>query len=299
MGSASHLPARAFAPFFESLRATGFQGKTCVFVSRLTAPDREDVGALVDELVDIDDGYPHSAPSAVTGALKRFKRTRGLRKHYRTACHFSERCLRTAAGSEQAHYLEFQLEGLQSLRYRHYLEYLRASPQYDQVMIADLRDVLFQADPFATDVQGLEVFLEDDTETFARPGFNRSWIIDLYGIDAVENMQDLVASCSGVTFGDRAHMLDYLAKMSVEVDRHLPPLGPHDQAVHNWLLYNRSFADAQIVRNGSGRVLTMGLKRDITRSGAGVVMNDDDSTPAVLHQYDRHPALARELLSRT
>src|SRR3954469_19452091 len=68
--------------------------------------------------------------------------------------------------------LEFHLEGLQSLRYVHYRQsLLNDAPDADLVMITDLRDVVFQGDPLADPVTGLEVYLEDDSERIGADGF--------------------------------------------------------------------------------------------------------------------------------
>jgi hypothetical protein len=76
------------------------------------------------------------------------------------------------------------------------------------------------------------------------------------------------------------------------------PLGSRDQAVHNRLLRRGRFTDGTLVANGTGRVLTMGEMRTVERDADGRVINADGSVPAILHQYDRHPALAAELVAR-
>jgi len=297
LGSATNLPASHFLPFFRSLSASGFQGRTCVFVANMPPGERERLAIEVDEVVDVDNGFPRVASPGLLGALRRAKRTRGMRKHFPTLCRGACRLRRASAGSPLAEDLEFRLVGLQSLRYDLYRSYLVDHPEFDQVMISDLRDVIFQRDPFAPPVAGLEVFLEEPGVTFALEGFNRRWIADLYGSGAVDQLGDRVVSCSGVTLGDRDAMVGYLAAMSDEVNRHLPPLGPHDQAMHNWLLANGALEPAHAIANGHGRVLTMGALREVPVADDGTVLNSDGSVPAVLHQYDRHVALAPRLLA--
>jgi hypothetical protein len=85
--------------------------------------------------------------------------------------------------------------------------------------------------------------------------------------------------------------------MAGEVSLHLPPLGAHDQAIHNWLLYMDRLHGPVAVANGYGRVLTMGSQREIELATDGTVLNRDGSVPAVLHQYDRHIDLAPNLLA--
>jgi hypothetical protein len=297
MGSATNLPASHFLPFFQSLRATGYDGHTCVFFAGIEPAEQARLAEVVDELVCVDPAHPAVAPEWTMRALGWSKRTHGLRRHFPTLCHLACRVRRAGPASGFANDLEVRLQGLQSLRYAHYLEYLRHHTEFTQVMISDLRDVIFQRDPFAAPVASLEVFLEEPEMTFGVDGFNRRWISDLYGESGVSELGDRIVSCSGVTFGTRDLMTGYLRVMADEVRRHLPPLGPHDQAMHNWLLYTGRFDGSFSVSNGYGRVLTMGAQHHVEVSADGTVLNRDGSVPAVLHQYDRHVALAPRLLA--
>jgi len=297
IGSATNLPASHFLPFFRSLRATGFEGHTCVFVARMQPAEQAELTAAVDETVLLDDRYVGAAPDAVVRSLAWVKGTKGLRKHFPRVMHGYCRAARVAPGSPAAEELEMRLQGLQSLRYAEYLRYLRAHPEYAHVMLSDLRDVIFQRDPFADPVDRLEVFLEEPDVTFAVDGFNRRWIGDLYGDAGLAQLGAGVVSCSGVTFGTRDGMEAYLATMADEVSAHLPPLGAHDQAIHNWLLATDRLPDATRVANGYGRVLTMGAQRHIDVTDDHTVLNHDGTVPAVLHQYDRHVDLAPALLA--
>src|SRR4029079_15456105 len=93
---------------------------------------------------------------------------------------------------------EYQLGGMQALRYGHYYDLLhRFAPDADQILLTDLRDVLFQADPFAAPLSGLEVFLEDSSMRVGEDTHNRRWIRNLYGEDVVKRIGGCVVSCSG------------------------------------------------------------------------------------------------------
>jgi hypothetical protein len=61
-----------------------------------------------------------------------------------------------------------------------------------------------------------------------------------------------------------------------------------DQAVHNYVLHSKRVPSALLVPNGAGIVATLGI----------VPAEDVDPLlgAAVLHQYDRHPALSASLL---
>jgi hypothetical protein len=296
MGFASNLDAAHFLPFLTSLRSTGYKGRVVVFTANLPPGSEEELEPWVDDLVSVDDRYMTQLPRALTGVLRRLQRARGLRRHYVRVYPWAARIARLTRGPSGLRQMEFELQGVQALRYRHYLEYLAALPGASAVMVTDLRDVLFQSDPFATPISGVEVFLEDPTTTVGSPGFNRRWLADLYGRGWVEDNARQTVSCSGVTIGSREPMVAYLRGMVDELEGRLAPLGPRDQAAHNRLVLSGVVPQLTKVANGTGRVLTMGAMEPSSLID-GVVRNADGSVPAVLHQYDRHPDLTAQLLS--
>ncbi len=295
LGFASNLDATHFTPFLQSLRRVGYDGRVAVFVSNLDPSAQAEIAQWADQVIPVDAEYPAVAPAWALAVLRRIKTTRGLRRHFGRAYAIVGRALHAEPGTAMARDLEFQLQGIQALRYRHYLRYLDEHPEIEQVIISDLRDVMFQADPFATELTDLEVCLEERHVLTSEAGFNSRWIRDLYGQDGLDELGDAVVSCSGVTIGPRRAMMAYLEAMADEVDRHVVQLGPHDQAIHNWLLYQGRLAGARPVPNGTGRVQTMGEQREIYLSTDGAVLNPDGRPPAVLHQYDRHVGLAERL----
>ena len=296
LGLASGLPPALIEPFVRSLRATGYRGQIGFVLAHYSRSERGALEELADFTIDVDASYAASAPGWVARCLRRLQTTRGLRRTYSPAF-----MLCVAAGGERTSLerwrnLEFALEGLQSLRYHHYYEVIQKfAPGAEQILLTDLRDVLFQRDPFAPDVERLELFLEDPSRTIGREPFNRRWIKELYGTEVLAAMEDFTASCSGTVIGPRDEILDYLAAMEQAISWRRRPLGNHDQGVHNYLVRSGRFPSAAVVANGTGRVLTMGGMGDVRLEG-GRVLNDDGTLPAVLHQYDRHEALARKLV---
>lgn len=296
LGAYSGLPARYLEPFARSLRATGYRGSFCVIVGKHGRGERAALDALADAVVDVGQDYPAELPAA-RALLAFLRRTRGLRRAY-------PRVFERVAGAtaERAAYrrwssLEYHLEGLQALRYAHYHRYLAECAQAaDVVMISDLRDVVFQRDPFAEPVSGLEVYLEDPSVRIGEDAFNTRWVRDLVGTEGLERLRGLPVSCSGTVVGTRDAMLAYLGEMVAGISWRRRPMGPHDQAVHNLLVHGRGLSAARIVPNGHGRVLTLGSVTTYRTNGEGKIMNDDGSVPAVLHQWDRHQALAECVL---
>jgi hypothetical protein len=299
LGAYASLPARDLEPFARSLRATGFRGSLAVVAGRLAPEERAALGALADDVVDVDAEYARNLPLA-RGLLARMRPTRAARRAYAPLFGAVARGLGGRAAPSRWAGLEYHLEGLQALRYGHYLRYLRErAPEADLVMITDLRDVVFQRDPFADPVDGLELYLEDGSVRIGHDFFNTRWIANLYGPGEVEALRDSPVSCSGTVVGTRDAMLAYLEAMTGEIARQAGrPLGCHDQAIHNVLFHRGRLPDPRAVVNATGRILTMGMMSGYRTAPDGSVLNDDGSVPAVLHQWDRHGALAQRFSAR-
>lgn len=294
LGAYSNLPARDLEPFARSLRASGFRGSLAVVAGRLQPEERAALGMLADDVVDADREYARDLRLA-RALLARMRPKRIVRRAYSPLFSAVARGLSGRATATRWSRLEYHLEGLQALRYAHYLQYLRErAPDADVVMISDLRDVVFQHDPFAEPVDGLELYLEDGSISIGQDFFNTRWIANLYGPGEVEKLRGRPISCSGTIVGTREAMVAYLAAMTGEIARHTGlPLGCHDQAIHNVLFHEGRLPEPHVVVNGTGRVLTMGMMSGYREGPDGAILNDDGTVPAVLHQWDRHGALAR------
>lgn len=167
------------------------------------------------------------------------------------------------------------------------------------VMLTDTRDVIFQSDPFAKIQQGLYCGLESSKIFYDH--YNRIWIEKLYDNDPKkEHLLQQVASCSGVTIGDRASVKQYLEKMSEEIIRHFPRLylkSGLDQGIHNYIIYEKNQGiDIRFCDNGNSLIGTLGaslLKEFIVE--AGKVFTREGELVSVVHQYHPHPKLRQSI----
>lgn len=283
-------------PFVRSLAVVGFRGDTVLFGARTT---RQTITTLNSHGVTV---LPYRELSIAVGkrrnlrpehvhlfSLARSRFCRGLSKWKPSA--LTSRTLLRAMGS---------LYGIWSARYLLYLDYLLnlSTPRRpDLVILTDVRDVIFQRDPslLANTHAGLVVSLEDQSTTLGSCQENSEWLLRTYGRAVLRSLRDQPISCAGVTFGSYAGVLDYLRAM---VDQLLTiPRDFHgaDQAVHNFLLRSGSLSPFQEYANGQGPVLTLGTSSVYELSDHGDVLNADGSLPTIVHQYDRHPALARHI----
>jgi hypothetical protein len=170
---------------------------------------------------------------------------------------------------------------------------------HEQVMIADVRDIIFQYDPFATlqsdaIVTGIEPVANSESE------MNEKWIRRTYSDAIFEQMADKNVACAGVTYGSRRAINQYIEEMLEETYENLPKiidmLGA-DQAIHIRLFYYRLRGlTRHMEANGSGSIATLHFS-DLTEFSVsnGRIENLAGQPLAVVHQYDRHPDLAVEL----
>lgn len=300
IGVAAGYKNDVILPFLKSLRATSYAGKVCLFVGNTNASAMDELKSYAD-IITLDGLYGEEITkhhlNAYVRWLAKVRVTKRVRRLYPALFRLA---LATARGDQRQSLrldLEQKLEGYQSLRYRHYLNYLqKQAPNTDFVMLSDVRDVIFQTDPFDHAFRNdLEVTLEANHLKIGQEPFNSRWIENLYGQIVLRKIGSSTISCSGTTLGTQAGMRRYLAEMDAEVMKHGRPLGSHDQGIHNYLLRTGLLDPVTIYTNGQGPVLTMSIGYGYQQNSEGRLVNDDQSVVPVVHQYDRHQNLAKQI----
>ena len=183
---------------------------------------------------------------------------------------------------------------INSRRYFLYHQFLRHENAVRHVMLTDVRDVVFQGDPFEVcNNDALYCFEEDKSVTLQSCFYNSNWILQAYGKEALDQIGHNAIICSGVTMGSLKEIRDYLKIICKELERAPAVLGI-DQGVHNAMIYTGRFTQTVIQANESGSVYTLHhVKPDkITVNQDGYITNRS-GVPAVVHQYDRHPLLLK------
>ena len=180
-------------------------------------------------------------------------------------------------------------------RYRLYADWLSTHPDVDGALLTDVRDVVFQGDPFADPLEAeLVLPLEDPLFTLGCETNNAEWLRTLYGRERWAELSALPIACSGTVLGTSAAISRYLDSLSRELVAHSTDgrLAGLDQGAHNALLHSGRLPGAIAVPNG-GRILTAGsmFPEDLTADDGGRVLAADGHAPAIVHQYDRHPHL--------
>jgi hypothetical protein len=296
LGFVARLPPASFAPFFDSLRQSGYQGRLGLVVAGYGPTELDEFRSLADWIWPVDGAYRQADAPAVLPLLRWMRTARGFHHLYPRAYIAAASLGRERRSLERWRNLEFHLEGLIGLRSSHYYDIVREMTDADAVLLTDVRDVLFQDDPFTLPVKQLEAFEEDPGNLIATQPFNRKWIKDLYGPGVLRRLGGETVSCAGTVFGPRAEILHYLSEMHAATIWRRRVANGSDQGIHNYLLRTGRLDPVAVISNGHGRVLTLGAMREIDRDADGYVLNADGSRPAVLHQYDRHGPLAAELV---
>ena len=92
---------------------------------------------------------------------------------------------------------------LNNYRFLFYLKYLEDNPgKYENVMLTDIRDVVFQKNIFDDIVENrIYYFLEDASEVFRSSQMNYRWCLYANGEEVTNKIIDENVSCAGITLG--------------------------------------------------------------------------------------------------
>lgn len=180
------------------------------------------------------------------------------------------------------------------------------APELDNALLTDVRDVVFQADPFDPDLGLADLegqvccFLEDADTTIGRNAMNAGWMRRAYGPEVLAELAGRPISCVGTVFGGREALLGYLCLLTRELDAIRPDFFGSDTAAHNLLVHRGLVPGLRLFDNDRGPVLTLALKDPgrVRLDSERRVVNDLGRVVPLLHQYDRHPRLNALLRAR-
>ncbi len=279
MGMASGMPSADLKPFVKSLRDSGYNGDVLFFVQGLSVEQYDLLWSYNVRTIPIQRTIVHRYYGDLLKLLKYFALSRK---------------------DEFAKASAVLYQRLWSSRFFYYLHYLEeCGCMYEHVILADTRDVVFQADPLRYQYKGLNVFLERSDVHFRDSIENSQWLHRTYGKKILRKIGDKVVSCSGVTIGQTKDILSYLRAMVSELmSRRYINYGS-DQSAHNKIIYINGPRNMNIWANGDGGVLTMGSMDDAAIKTDGEVLLGLDGTPvSIVHQYDRHPRIHERIKQR-
>jgi len=159
-------------------------------------------------------------------------------------------------------------------------------------LACDVRDVIFQAPPFAPAPQGLEAFVEAGTP-LGDHAFNMKYLRALFGEGIAADLADKACLCVGTILGSRAEIARLsrlILSLAATPRSEIGGAFGADQAGFNMAIHQGLVATT--IRSNYGRVATLGLTPGETlRFENGKVVNPDGSVSPIVHQHDRHPHL--------
>ncbi len=278
LGMAVGMKLAQLQPFFLSLEKTGYRGDVCLVVGDMEPSVLEFLRARRVNLLPFQKSYLKHKWSHLATLARLFMKPWQRRR-------FDEQMLLT--------YIH-----LHCARHVHFRAFLaECGGGYSQVMMADTRDILFQRDPFDFEMpDGLSVFLEDPGPIGANVS-NSTWIREGFGEAVLNELADKRIYCSGTIFGSPAALRDYLDQV-LQIYAERKPVRTIDQATENYILYKQPPKKWRAFDNDNGPVLTMtNMKPERFRfNEQGLLVNTAGRVFNTLHQYDRHPELAQQLL---
>lgn len=172
-----------------------------------------------------------------------------------------------------------------SMRHQYYREIVEQN-DYTNILLSDVRDVVFQKNPFSHNI-------ETELEFFLEPGLykdcecHRHWFCDLniHGSEFYKQVGNEYIVCAGTTIGTRSGILFYLNKMIDELAKMNRTIT--DQPTHAYLIYNNHFPNHRKYRTLNGPVATLSSSRDLKFDSEHNLLNEDDSIVSIVHQWDR------------
>lgn len=282
---------RQLSPFVRSLRETSFDGDIVLYVAET---DDDTICRLRNDGI------------IVRHFLYPFRNFNKLRNPLYRLWPALRPVLTAIKHPDVIHALCIAFQNLSIMRNFLYRGFLKQNQgKYRNVFLTDLRDVYFQGNPFDR-MHGREIkaFIEEPWLTTGADVNSSRWLRDLYGEDMVQRLGDKHLLCSGTILGDYQSICDYLDTFLVSLAeaRSVMRMGL-DQGIHNYLIYTGKLRGVVQYPNRTSEVLTMGLIRPeeipgLPRNAEGQFIDASGVPYAVVHQFDRHEAVAEQIRNR-
>lgn len=195
-------------------------------------------------------------------------------------------------------------QGVCEARWDPFLKYFSSYPLPEWIVVTDVSDVLFQANPFpwleekgynllgAT--QSILVGEENTHDGHAR---DWSWAIKAVGRDRAESIADQEVCCQGTLAGRGVHLYRYVQAINDYLKGNNDPL-IMDQGYGHWLRHQPPFKDQFVVpRLSEGYVATgwsskhSGMDPAPRVSGGKIAAGDSGKVFLIVHQWEHFPEI--------
>ena len=269
------LEAAAIEPFFYSLRASGCKADVVVFAANISAECQALLKQYQATVVDFD--Y-RGMPSLRSLSDRLRAGSRAAYRYYR----------RPRADAKEHAYLFFN--NARFFCYRDYLLNMREKPGL--VFLSDLRDVVFQTDPFSWPFQpGISVAVECTSRKIKDSWAAVKGLLESTSVRETCRLARHDIVCAGTTMADYGTMMKYLELMTAGINRRFfwGLLDGIDQGLHTYFTHNRLISPTHYYTNWTGPFLTMDSEVVLPKhkNAEGYLCNEDGSIVPIVHQYDR------------
>lgn len=180
-------------------------------------------------------------------------------------------------------------------RFAAYSRLLDRYPNAVDVLLTDVRDVVFQAEPFGRPPRRLEVFVEFEGGVLGDHAFNMKYLTALVGEEMAATLAAKPCICVGTVMGPREEIGRFCRTVLMLAAIPRSEIGGTfgaDQAACN-LAVHMGLVKAAVKPN-FGRVATLGMSPgEVLTWRDGRIVNPDGSASPIVHQHDRHPHLER------
>ncbi len=301
IGAAVGYTFEQIKPFLFTLKKTGYEGDICLFVNHQNT--EEDIALLLEEGVIVYriQNYLNYLPRFISE--RRFARIlkplHWLLPKLPSILPVSNIKRSLLIGSISSFFLSVACS-----RYYYYYKFLcQKKFKYEFVLFSDIRDVLFQSNPFDK-LNGNETVLfamEHETCLLGKDSSNSRWIKHLYKKEEIEKIENFVVSCSGTTLARKGYYENYLTEMILETAKQTHKIVGafgFDQGIHNYLLRTNKFKNYSMQINGEGIYCTM-LTTPINEfllNNRNQIVNKDGSMVPIVHQYNWFPTINLDVL---
>lgn len=182
---------------------------------------------------------------------------------------------------------------INNFRFLFYLEFLKRNTYiYENVLLTDVRDVIFQKEPFQSiEKNKIYFFLEDCKQTFENSELNFLWYKDAFDLESAKSILLKTVSCAGVTIGNSNLIIEYLEYIKEKLMFRNELNWGLDQGIHNGYIYNRYAKNFEVIDNSFPMVLTLGACIKYKFNDLGKLVNDNNEVYPIVHQYDRIQSL--------
>jgi hypothetical protein len=184
-----------------------------------------------------------------------------------------------------------------------YFEYLReqwnSGAVFNQILLTDVRDVIFQKPLFGTPCTELEFHLEEPSFTIGQDWFTARGLEMAFGKQAVRDLSSKTVSCGGAVSGRAIGIFNYLAQkqlLALGLSTAARSIWGIDQSLHNYILHT-GLTRAAVSKPNFVRVATLGVAQgsNFTCDPEGRVINPNGEISEIAHQWDRHRHLTKTI----